>query len=96
MVARLDRQVKLSVVMPTYNSAETIRETLRHLAEQDLDSVSYEVVVVADGPPDRRRAVVDKCMSRTPFRLSYLHHSNHGSGYTQSRGPEVHGHRSFC
>jgi GT2 family glycosyltransferase len=80
---------KLSVVMATYNRAETIRETLRHLADQSLDPSEYEVIVIDDGSPDDTRAVVAEWQARAPFKLTYLHHANHGPGYTQNRGLEV-------
>lgn len=89
MVGSVEREPKLSVVMATYNRAEIIRETLRHLADQELDPADYEVIVVDDGSPDHTRAVVEEWMSRVPFRMRYLHHSNHGPGYTQNRGLEV-------
>jgi GT2 family glycosyltransferase len=81
--------LKLSVVMATYNRAETIRETLRHLADQSLDPATYEVIVIDDGSPDHTRAVVDEWLDKAPFKLTYLHHANHGPGYTQNRGLEV-------
>lgn len=87
--AEMTNQLALSVVMATYNRAETIRETLRHLAEQDLPPAEYEVIVVDDGSPDHTRAVVEEWMARAPFRLSYLHHENRGPGYTQNRGLRV-------
>ncbi len=89
MVGSADKKLKLSVVMATYNRAETIRETLRHLAEQALNPAEYEVIVVDDGSPDHTGAVVEEWMARAPFRLTYLHHENHGPGYTQNRGLEV-------
>jgi glycosyltransferase involved in cell wall biosynthesis len=79
----------LSVVMPSYNRAETIRETLRHLAEQELDPATYEVIVVVDGSTDHTRAVLDEWVARAPFRLRCLYQSNHGPGYAQNRGLEV-------
>jgi len=79
----------LSVVMATYNRAEIVRETLRHLAEQDLDPAQLEVIVVDDGSPDHTRAVVEEWIPRAPFCLSYLHHENRGPGYTQNRGLEM-------
>lgn len=85
----MSKELALSVVMATWNRAETIRETLRHLAEQDLDPAEYEVIVVDDGSPDHTRAVVEEWMTRAPFRLSYRHHENHGPGYTQNRGLEL-------
>jgi glycosyltransferase involved in cell wall biosynthesis len=89
MVGSSDNKLKLSVVMATYNRAETIRETLRHLAEQELDPAEYEVIVVDDGSPDHTGAVVEQWRTRAPFRLTYLRHENHGPGYTQNRGLEV-------
>ncbi|MCL6640798.1 MAG: glycosyltransferase, partial [Candidatus Rokubacteria bacterium] len=40
---------RLSVVVPAYNDAATLRVTLQHLAAQTLAPVAYEVVVVDDG-----------------------------------------------
>jgi GT2 family glycosyltransferase len=89
MTGSMTDDPKLSVVMATYNRAETIRETLRHLADQSLDPSDYEVIVIDDGSPDNTRDVVAEWQARVPFRLTYLHHANHGPGYTQNRGLEV-------
>jgi len=43
---------------------------------------------VDDGSPDHTREVVDEALRKVSFRLEYLHHSNHGPGYTQNRGLE--------
>jgi glycosyltransferase involved in cell wall biosynthesis len=85
----MNDEIALSVVMATYNRAEIIRETLQHLAEQDLDPTEFEVIVVDDGSPDHTRAVVEEWIPQAPFRLTYLHHENHGPGYTQNRGIEM-------
>lgn len=75
--------------MATYNRAETLEETIRHLAEQDLDPASFEVIIVDDGSSDNTREVVESWMRIAPFRSRYLSHSNHGPGYTQNRGLEL-------
>ncbi len=85
----MTEKLRLSVVMATFNRAETIRDTIRHLADQDLDPSSYEVIVVDDGSPDHTRQVVEEARSYVPFEMTYLHHSNHGPGYTQNRGIEI-------
>jgi len=79
---------RLSVVLATYNRANTLRSTLQHLSEQDLDPASFEVIVVDDGSPDHTREVVDEALRKVSFRLEYLHHPNQGPGYTQNRGLE--------
>ena len=81
--------LKLSVVMATYNRAETVRETIRHLSNQELDPSCYELIVVDDGSPDHTRQVVEEAREYVPFKLTYLHHSNHGPGFTQNRGLEA-------
>ena len=80
---------KLSVVMATFNRAETIRMTLARLADQTLDPASYEVIVVDDGSPDNTREVAEEWLAKANFRMRYIHHGNHGPGYTQNRGIEV-------
>jgi len=89
MVGTASNKLKLSVIMATYNRAETIPVTLRHLAEQELDPADYELIVIDDGSSDDTRAVVHEWIPRLPFRVTYLHHSNHGPGYSQNRGLEV-------
>ena len=80
--------LRLSVVIATFNRAETLKETIRHLLEQDLDPACFEVIVVDDGSPDNTREVVEELVKKVPFRLRYLRHSNRGCGYTQNRGIE--------
>lgn len=78
--------LRISVVVATYNRAETLRETLRCLAQQQLARESYEVIVVDDGSADQTRAVVEEAQRGGGLALRYLHHANRGPGYTQNRG----------
>lgn len=50
--------VKISVVIPTYNRSELLRNTLVALHHQTLDPALFEVVVVDDGGSDDSEAVV--------------------------------------
>ncbi len=79
---------EISVVLSTYNRADTLRRTLDHLARQDLPAPRFEVVVVDDGSPDHTGAVVSEFAPSAPFALTYLRHDNRGPGYTQNRGIE--------
>jgi glycosyltransferase involved in cell wall biosynthesis len=76
----------LSVVVATYNRAETIRETIRHLADQTLPPAEYEAIFIDDGSSDNTREVVCSLIPSVPFSMKYLAHSNAGPGYTQNRG----------
>lgn len=77
---------RISVVMATYNRAETLKSTLDHLARQSLPPAEFEVIVVDDGSPDNTEQVVSERRASLPFSLTYLRHANQGPGYTQNRG----------
>ncbi len=76
----------LSVVMATYNRCDTLKVSLRKLAEQTVPAEQFDVLVVDDGSPDRTREVVESMIPSVPYPLRYLRHANRGPGYTQNRG----------
>ena len=76
----------LSVVVATWNRADTLCVTLDRLAEQTLPRDKYEVIVVDDGSPDNTEQVVRDYMKTAPFALKYFRHENRGPGYTENRG----------
>jgi glycosyltransferase involved in cell wall biosynthesis len=82
----MNTRLQISVVVATYNRAETLRETIRHLADQKLSADQYEVIVVDDGSSDNTRQVVEEAAAGVSFPLKYLGHPNRGPGYTQNRG----------
>jgi glycosyltransferase involved in cell wall biosynthesis len=77
---------RISVVMATYDRAETLRDTFAHLQAQTLPPEEFEVIVVDDGSPDHTPEVVAELTPACRFPVRYLRHDNHGPGYTQNRG----------
>jgi len=61
--------VKLSVVIPTYNRSDHLRETLHGLTRQSLPRGSFEVIVSDDGSTDDTRAVAESFAEQ--LRLTY-------------------------
>ncbi len=55
---RAEKTLALSVVVPTHNQADLLRESLRSLVEQTLPKDTYEIVVVDDGSTDHTGAVL--------------------------------------
>jgi glycosyltransferase involved in cell wall biosynthesis len=76
----------LSVVIATYNRADTLRVALDRLRDQTLDKGNFEVIVVDDGSPDHTEAMVAEYLKSTTLTLKYLRHQNKGPGYTENRG----------
>lgn len=78
---------ELSIVMATYNRAETIVKTLDHLAKQDIEFSRFELIIVDDASPDNTPDVVAELIPKMPYKITFLRNKeNKGPGYTQNRG----------
>lgn len=79
--------IYLSVIIPAYNEAERIPETLRRLHEYLAGHYfTYEILVVLDGPTDSTRNVLQR-MSHEIQNLKILDRSvNRGKGHTVKEG----------
>ncbi len=71
---------KVSVIIPTYNYADSIHETLDGVLQQSFQD--FEVIVVDDGSSDDPGAVV----SRYDSRFHYLRQSNQGPAAARNAG----------
>ncbi len=63
--AMTSHAVKLSVVIPCYNGAETIGQQLESLTQQEWNQ-PWEVVVADNGSTDNTRAIVEQFRSNLP------------------------------
>jgi len=79
--------LKLSVIIPTYNRAQTIERALQSVLNQVLPGAieSMEIIVVDDGSTDETRLKLE------PFanKIKYLHQQNQGVSVARNRGIEV-------
>ena len=50
--------MRLSVIIPTHNGPERVRETLEALEAQTLTRGEFEVIVVDDGSEEQNRQVI--------------------------------------
>ncbi|MFT7184241.1 MAG: glycosyltransferase involved in cell wall biosynthesis [Oceanicoccus sp.] len=74
----------LTVIIPTYNRAEKLDNSLAHLFAQDLAHESYEVIVVDDGSMDETDKVL-KAWEDKWSQLRTLHQSNSGQATARNR-----------
>ena len=78
--------VYLSVVLPAYNEARSIRSTLSAMrAFLDGQSYSYEIIVAADGD-DETPAIVRKIARDWPALILTAEPGRHGKGHGVRRG----------
>jgi dolichol-phosphate mannosyltransferase len=82
--------MKLSVVIPARNEAETIEATLQEIAENlDRRGIDYEVIVVDDASSDGTAAVVERLAEHNSRVRSLRSHFSNGFGFAVRAGLEV-------
>ena len=65
--------MKLSLIIPTFNRARLLPETIPALAAQRLDGgVSYEVIFVSNGSSDSTDALLQETARRDPARFRFF------------------------
>lgn len=75
--------VKVSVIVPVYNTEKYLVECLESVVHQDLDS--YEVLCVDDGSTDDSGAIIDAYAAKYPF-IRAFHTVNRGLGAARNYG----------
>jgi glycosyltransferase involved in cell wall biosynthesis len=83
-----NRQIDASVVVCTYNRAESLRRTLKGVLEQQLDkSTLWEIIVVDNNSSDNTRQVVadlQRQSSKIPMRYEF--EQRQGLSHARNRG----------
>lgn len=70
--------IDVSIVIPTFNRCETLRECLEALNRQSLAARRFEAVVVDDGSSDDTPEMLRRFKSA--YRLQYFRQANAGAG----------------
>lgn len=73
----------VSIIIPCYNKAQYLGETLASVADQTYSDI--EVLVVDDGSPDDTQTVVEE-WQRQMTNLHYLHQENAGPSAARNNG----------
>jgi glycosyltransferase involved in cell wall biosynthesis len=75
----------VSVIIPTYNRKDMLRETLDSLAGQTYPSGCFEVIIVDDGSTDGTVEIAEEVF---PFALGYFQQSNQGDAEARNLGAQ--------
>ena len=68
----------VTVIVPTYNRAVSLADTLDGIAKQDYPRGLMDVVVVDNSSIDNTEDVVEEARKRSPFAIKYFRKENRG------------------
>ena len=74
--------VDVSVIVCTYNRAESLRETIESLSKQKTDGCSYEVIVVDNNSKDHTKNIAQSFNGK----VKYVFESRQGLSYARNTG----------
>jgi len=74
----------VSIIIPTYNRRDFLREAIRSVLEQSFRD--FELIVVDDGSDDGTREMIQR---EFPGLLTYLYQENQGVSRARNRGLEL-------
>src|SRR5262249_40727840 len=77
----------ISVIICTYKRADTLRETLRHLAAQVVpERFEWEVLLVDNNSPDHTPKVCEEFIKNSPMPSRYILESQQALSFARNRG----------
>ena len=76
----------VSVIIPTYNRIDALRQTLSALETVQYPSDRWEVVVVDDGSSDGTEEMVQNWIRRSHIHIRYFRQANGGPASARNRG----------
>ena len=83
-----DFAYRFSVIVPTYNRLDEIRELIASLEEQSLPKERFEVIIVDDGSTDDTEQFIRKIQSEQKLNLSFHKQDHKGPGPARNTGME--------
>ena len=77
-----------SIIVPTYNREEEIRELLDSFRQLDFPADRFELIIVDDGSTDGTAPLVAAYQQQVPFHVKLIRQLNQGPGAARNRGME--------
>ena len=76
----------ISIIIPTYNRSDTLRQTLHGYLKQTSLALIKELVIVDDGSTDDTRSVVKDFIMISPITTYYIYQENQGPAEARNKG----------
>jgi glycosyltransferase involved in cell wall biosynthesis len=82
----MDLMKKISIIIPAYNEAPTIRQLVERILEVPF-GIDYEIVIVDDHSQDQTHEIADALGRENLGKIKILHNDvNRGKGYSIQKG----------
>ena len=78
--------VNVSVVICTYNRAESLRDALESLEKQNVNNLNYEIIVVDNNSKDHTKRIVEEFQGRNGRDIRYVFEPKQGVAYARNSG----------
>ncbi len=76
--------MELSIVIPTYNRANKLKQSLEYLQKQSTRG--FEVIIVDDGSTDETKLIIEKIKKSSWLDLKYFYQKNQKQGVARNLG----------
>ena len=73
-----DFMIKVSIIVPIYNTEKYLRKCLNSLVNQTLEEI--EIIVINDGSPDNSQEIIDEYVGKYPAKIKSYRTNNCGVG----------------
>jgi len=80
--------MKLSIIIPVYNTERYIEQCLHSCLEQDLSTDEYEIIVINDGTRDDSMSIVEK-IANANTNIRIISQENRGLSAARNRGLSI-------
>ena len=77
---------KISIVIPTYNRADLLKQCLESILIQDYSASKYQLIIVNDGSTDDTEKNVDHIRSARDNEILYIRQENLGHSVARRKG----------
>jgi len=81
-----DKLPFISVIIPTYNMRDLLRDAVESLYKQSYPRDRYEIIVVDNSSTDGTKDMMHSLQQKSPCLLRYYRKENEGPGSSRNRG----------
>ena len=86
MSSNQPNKIRFSVIIPTFNRSDMLRQAIEALCKQEDPGCLYEIIPVDNGSRDDTREMVEALAKRSPVPIRYLFEPRSGSHFARNSG----------